>query len=414
MKLKIVIQTPNFYPELSGIGKYSGELAQWLSARGHKVYVVTAPPYYPEWRVKSGYSKFFWSREFLNGIQIWRCPLWVPITPNGFKRIFHLASFSISSFPVLILHCLYRPHIIFTIEPPLFTAPAALLLSSISRSKSIIHIQDYEVDAAFELGLLKGGYLKSFILKFEKWLLSHFDLVCTISNRMIEKAALKGVKKSKIYFLPNWVNVAEYSTNIDVSNYRKLLNIPELAIVALYSGNMGAKQGLEILGEIAIKYHQNYDGDIPIHFIFCGDGVGKKALIKQCTGLSNVHFLELQPVEDFPKLLSSADIHLLPQRAGIADLVMPSKLTGMLASGRPVLACANPDTELAEVLLDCGLVTPPEDFDSFYGAFNKLVKEKNLRKRLGIAGKDYASLHLDQNTILLKFESKLSELAFLK
>ena len=412
MLLRIVIQTPNFYPELAGIGKYSGELAQWLSTRGHKVYVVTAPPYYPEWRIKSGYRKFFWSRESFSGIQVWRCPLWVPRTPNGLKRVLHLASFAISSLPVLILHCFYRPHIILTIEPPLFTAPAALFLAGICRAKSIMHIQDYEIDAAFELGLLRGRHIKSFVLKIEKLLLSHFDLVSTISNSMMKKASIKGVKKSKIYFLPNWVRVSDYSTDEDVGKYRKLFNIPEFAIVALYSGNMGAKQGLEILGELAIKCHHNNESSIPIHFIFCGDGVGKKALIKKCTGLSQVHFLELQPAEDFPKLLSSADIHLLPQRAGVADLVMPSKLTGMLASCRPVLACANPDTELAKALLNCGLFAAPEDFDGLYRAFNKLVREKTLRERLGCAGRDYASRHLDQNTVLLMFEAKLLELVF--
>lgn len=414
MKLRVVIQTPNFYPELTGIGKYSGELAQWLSNRGHKVYVITAPPYYPEWSIKPGYRKFFWSKEFFDGIQIWRCPLWVPRAPNGLKRVLHLASFAISSFPALIFHCLYRPHIIITIEPPLFTAPAALFLGWITRAKSIMHIQDYEVDAAFELGLLRGRFLKSFILRIEKWLLSHFDLVSTISNRMAEKAFLKGVKKSQIYFLPNWVRVADYSTNKDVDSYRKLLNIPESAIVALYSGNMGAKQGLEILGELAIKCHQDFQDDVPIHFIFCGDGVGKKALIKQCASLDRVHFLKLQPIEKFPKLLSSVDIHLLPQIAGVADLVMPSKLTGMLASGRPVLACANQGTELAETLVDCGLISKPEHFNEFYGAFNRLVREKNLREVLGIAGRDYATQNLDQDTVLFKFEAKLKEMVSLK
>ncbi len=72
-------------------------------------------------------------------------------------------------------------------------------------------------------------------------------------------------------------------------------------------------------------------------FVFCGNGAGRDALVALCAGLSNVRFLDLQPVERLSELLAMADIHLLPQRADAADLVMPFKLTGMLASGRPVV-----------------------------------------------------------------------------
>ena len=114
---------------------------------------------------------------------------------------------------------------------------------------------------------------------------------------------------------------------------------------------MGAKQGLELLAEMALMLK-----DQPgLEFVFCGNGAGRAELVKRCESMANVRFLDLQPVERLGDLLGLADIHLLPQRADAADLVMPSKLTGMLSSGRPVVAGARPETELGKVTAECGI-----------------------------------------------------------
>ncbi len=90
--MKILLYGINFAPELTGIGKYTGEMAAWLAARGHQVRVVTAPPYYPHWKVGEGYSGTHWQRQTWAGVQVWRCPLWVPSQPSGLKRLLHLAT----------------------------------------------------------------------------------------------------------------------------------------------------------------------------------------------------------------------------------------------------------------------------------------------------------------------------------
>lgn len=418
--MKIVIQSLNFYPELTGIGKYSGEMACWFAAQGHDVRVITTPPYYPAWKISSEYNKHFWSKEHWQDVLIWRCPIWVPEKPTGITRVLHLASFALSSFPIMLSQVLWRPDVILTIEPPLFTAPAALVTARLCGAKSILHIQDYEVDAAFDLGLLKGKLLKKIVISFEKFLLKQFDLVSTISNRMVERALSKGMTAKKVYLFPNWADAQNIKEETPQSNqsltkasatYRGRLGIPQDAVIALYSGNMGAKQGLEILGDVAKKF-QGRDPSLPaVHFIFCGQGVSRKSLEAQCQNLDFVLFLDLQPAECLGEFLAMADIHLLPQRADAADLVMPSKLTGMLASGRPVLACANLGTEVANLVECCGLVIPPEDPKAFYMALSKLIAEPNLRQALGLAGFDYASKNLSRNHILANFELKLSQLS---
>lgn len=418
--MRILIQSINFYPELTGIGKYTGEMAEWLASRGHKVRVITAPPYYPNWKVSPGYRNFFWSREIWRGIDIIRCPIWVPKQPGGFLRLLHLASFALTSMPIMLWQVFWRPDAVIAIEPPLFSSPAALITSSIAGAISVLHIQDYEIDAAISLGMVKGAWFKNLALTLEKFLLIKFDIVSTISNKMTERAAAKGVAINKIYLFPNWVETeteANFDSPISLNSkrsqqtYRQTLNIPETTIVALYSGNMGAKQGLEILSQIAILYR---DSDIVlprIHFIFCGDGVGRKDLEEKCVNLNFVQFLDLQPADRLAEFLKVADIHLLPQRADVADLVMPSKLTGMLASGRPVIAAANLGTEVANVVQNCGLIVKPGDAQSFFDALVFLAENRAKRHSLGSAGVKYALTNLDRNAILLKFESKIKELS---
>jgi colanic acid biosynthesis glycosyl transferase WcaI len=412
--MKILVYGINFSPELTGIGKYTGEMASWLAAQGHELRVVTAPPYYPAWQVDAPYSARWYRREpaSLSGYPVWRCPLWVPKKVTGAKRLLHLASFAVTSFPVLLRQIFWRPDVVWVAAPSLMCAPAAWLVARLSGAKACIHIQDYEVDAAFELGLLKNPRLRLLALAVERFVLRRFDSVSTISRRMLALARAKGVAEDKALLFPNWVNLAGFAEQGCLGRtpaaaqcgYREELSIPADAVVALYSGNMGTKQGLEILPEVAALLAQ---GRKDVVFIFCGQGVGRERFEALCAGLPNVRLLPLQPAERLSELLATADIHLLPQRADAADLVMPSKLTGMLASARPVVATAHLGTEVAEVVAQCGLVVPPEDALALAEAIVRLADDAGLRKALGQAGRQYAEQNLDRDVVLRRYEAEL-------
>jgi colanic acid biosynthesis glycosyl transferase WcaI len=182
-------------------------------------------------------------------------------------------------------------------------------------------------------------------------------------------------------------------------------------IVLLYSGNMGAKQGLEVLAPLA----ESFEHDPRVHFVFCGDGAFRSQLEALVAHRQNVTMLPLQPVDRLNDLLNAADIHLLPQRAGAADLVMPSKLTGMLSSGRPVIATADAETQVAHVIEGgspadaCGLVVPAEDAAALHAAVARLVDDAALRRQLGANARRYAVEHLGRDHVLEKFERLLRE-----
>lgn len=399
--MRILIVGINYAPELTGVGKYTAELAIWLAQRGHEVRVVTAPPSYPNWSIEPGYSALKYSKSIEEGVIVWRCPLWVPKNPSGLKRIIHLFSFALSSAPIILAQIAWRSQVVINLEPPLFCAPISWLTAKLSSAKAWLHIQDFELDAAFELGLLKGGWLRKVALMLERSIMSSFDRASTISLKMRELLISKGIDESKTYLLPNWVDLKHFDQKTSQVDFRKQLGISSEAIVALYSGNMGAKQGLEVLAEVAKQCGQS------ITFVFCGAGVAKRELIERCAHLQHVHFLDLQPVSALPDLLHFADIHLLPQRQEVADLVMPSKLTGMLASGRPIIVSADPDSQLAKVVDRCGLIVAPGDSASFAKALQTLASDFQLRMRLGAAGRAYAEQFLAQEKILTDFEKEL-------
>jgi colanic acid biosynthesis glycosyl transferase WcaI len=280
-------------------------------------------------------------------------------------------------------------------------------------ARAWLHVQDYEVDAAFELGLLRGRLLKRMVGAAERWLMRRFDRVSTISSRMLDLARRKGVDEDSLVLFPNWIDLGATRAmdgtrpgrvTDSLLDYRSLLNIPQDALVAMYAGNLGGKQGLSTLADVARILRRHPD----IYFVFCGEGPQREDLQRRCGTLQHVRFLPLQPADRIGELLASADVHLLPQRAGAADLVMPSKLTGMLASGRPVICGAAPGTELAAVVAGCGIVVPPENARAMARALLNLGHQREQRLALGLAAWRYAQANLDKDTVLTRFEQHLS------
>ena len=402
--MKILIYGINYAPELTGTGKYTAEMAVLLALRGHEVRVVCAPPYYPDWRVAAGYAWWRYRRETRDGVTLWRAPLWVPSRPNGIKRMLHLASFALSSLPLLAWQALWRPDAVMLIAPTLMCAPGALTLARVTRARAWLHIQDYEVDAAFELGLLKSSTAARVARWIERVLLRRFDAVSSITRQMSARAMAKGVEPSRVVCLPNWVDVAAIFPLPQASDYRRVLGIPAGQKVVLYSGNMGAKQGIETLADAAVSLAGRSD----ITFVFCGGGAARESLVKRCAGSSNCIFMPLQPPERLNELLNLADIHVLPQRGDASDLVMPSKLTGMFASGRATVAMARRGTALYEAVAPRGVVVPPDNVKALAAALAVLASDAERRAALGKAARHYAERALAPESTIRSFEERLA------
>ena len=405
--MKIIIYGINYAPEEVGIGKYTTELAEWLLSRGNQIKVITACSYYPNWSVKK--NKYF--QERINYVDVQRCPLWVPHKPSGVKRLIHLASFVLTSLPILFSLKRYKADLIITIAPALFCAPVSILFKIINkRTKNWIHIQDFELDAAFELGILKGKYLRKMLLYLEKKILDSFDRISTISKSMYDFAVSKNLNKNKLILFPNWVDtkfIVNQKSEIKEDNpYLKELKIKENSIVVMYSGTMGEKQGLDILPQII----RHFESCSNIYWLFAGEGPMKEFLKEKLSNFTNVKILPLQPKERFNDWINLADIHLLPQRRGADGLVLPSKVLAMLASGKPFISSAHKYSDLGKIANIAGKRVEPENVNDFILAIEELARDKFLRSELGEKGRKLAKSFFEKEQILSHLEKNIFEL----
>lgn len=405
--MRILYLGLNYAPEQIGIAAYSTGLCEELAARGHEVRAIVGKPYYPEWRIYDGFRGRGARVSEENGVRVKRVPLYVPSNPTGARRIAHHASFAASSFlPMLVEAVRMKPDIVFTEAPSLIAAPVARLAAALGGAKSWLHIQDFEVEAAFATGLVGStGFVARAARGFERHVLRGFDQVSSISFEMCRKAEAMIGPASEVFEFRNWARIDEIKPLGRPSVFRERWDIATRH-VALYSGNIANKQGIEILVEVARRMRHRDD----LTFIICGQGPNRKDLETLADGLPNVRFHDLQPADQLGELLGLATIHLLPQRSGAADLLLPSKLTNMLASGRPVIATAHRGTGLAREVEGCGLVTPPEDVDSLAEAIACLIDDQVLHARLGTNARLRAEKCWDRKAILARFFETLDSM----
>jgi colanic acid biosynthesis glycosyl transferase WcaI len=405
--MHVLIIGLNFYPELTGIGKYTAEFSAYLAATGHQVRVITTPPYYPHWHVQTGYRAWKYQKETWQQVEVQRCPLWVPPHPTGLTRLIHLATFALSSLPALLAQLSWKPDVVLCVAPALMNAPFALAFARLSGAKAWLHIQDFELDAALRLKLLPvGKWLAGLVRRLERLLLTGFDKVSSISERMLKHLTDKGVPQEKTFLFPNWVDTCQIYPLEGPNPLRAQLGLAPEQLAVLYAGTMGKKQGLEHLLSTASRLQ----GHPRLRFILCGDGAIRAELEKAAERLHNVIFLQVQLVERLNELLNLADIHILPQKADAADLVMPSKLGGILASGKAVIATAHPNTEVGQIMSQVGEMVPPEDPAALAEAIVGLAKDPLKRNRLGKLGREYACQHLEKEMVLANFRDALEAL----
>ena len=248
---RVFIYGINYAPAPTGVGRYTGEFGSYLARQGLEVEVVAAVPHYPGWAVQGGYRNRF-SVERLDGVRVTRCPLLLTTEMRGVWRVLAPLTFALTSAPIVIWRIFAtRPDIVLCIEPTLFSAPAALLAAKIVGARTVLHVQDLEIDAAFAVGHLRGSVLQKIAIFFECAVLCAFDRVVTISNRMQDNLKSKGVLLQRLNLVRNWVDLEKVKPLNRVSSYRNDLGRPDSSFVALYAGNIGVKQALPLVLEAA-------------------------------------------------------------------------------------------------------------------------------------------------------------------
>lgn len=408
--MRLAIVGINYAPEEIGIGRYTTDMAVALAEQGHAVEVIAGKPYYPAWEVPAEWRGGGWRRGQERGVTITRCPHYVPARPSGLKRIIHLASFALSALGPAVALALRpksrRPQVVLCLAPALLSVPVAWLAARLAGAKLWVHVQDFEVEAAFATGLVDAKGLPARLARWvENRLLGLADVASSISPQMCAKLAEKGIAPAQIIEIRNWADSLITPAPTQTSPYRAEWGLAGKQ-VCLYSGNIANKQGIEILIEVA----RLLAGRPDIAFVICGQGPNRARLEEQAQGLANIQFHDLQPMGRMGELLSLASVHLLPQIPGAADLVLPSKLTNILASGRPVVATTEPGTGLYDEVDGCGLATVPGDATAMAKAIVQLLDQPDLAAIFSAAAVVRAQERWSQASVIGKLEARLKTL----
>lgn len=406
--MRILIYGLNFSPELTGTGKYTGEMAEWLANDDHIVEVITAPPFYPEWKLHKEF-KNSWSTEFVQNLIVNRCPIYIPSKVTSLKRILHELSFFISSLGFWI-PCYFKSYdVIIAVAPPMLIGIYPMLYGLIRKSIILYHIQDLQVDVAKELKMIKSKWVLSMLTKVEKLLLSNMSIVSSISDGMKRKIVNKVEKRLNYITLPNWVDT-DFITPLPPSkSLISRFGFLDDDFIILYSGNLGEKQGLEVVIEAAL----NLKDYIKIKFLICGNGVVRGELIrlKEYYGIKNLYFKDLVPYPELPQLMSIAKVHLIIQKKGASDLLLPSKLTTILAAGGLSIVTAEPNTSLYNVVnqYDLGVCISPENPQELILSILNIYNQEQMFDSKKLNAHTYALSFLNKQNILTSFRNTLVE-----
>ncbi len=407
---RILLIGGNFYPELTGIGKYNGEMIEWLAEHGNDCTVITTYPYYPDWNIKEPYLKkaHWFSKEYkttnsipANAVKIYRCPHFVPENPSGLTRILSDISFCISCV-VMVFYLLFKKKYdyIITVSPPFLTGILAVIYKKIKGGKFFYHVQDLQIDAAADLQMIKSRMLIKLLFRIEKVIMKQADMISSISEGMIERIKQKS-GKNKVSFFPNWVDTKLYYPLPEKGALKEVFGFKREDSIILYSGAIGEKQGLEAILNTAKSLKANPD----LKFIICGSGPYKKKLenLKESLQLQNVFFLPLQPAEKLNMFLNMADVHLVIQKTNASDLVMPSKLTAILAVGGLAVITAPPLSSLFRIVSthNMGILAEPENQNALTNAIKNALN--HVDGTINNNARNYAKNHLSIDEVLKKY-----------
>lgn len=413
-KKKILLIGHNFSPELVGMGKYNGEMIDWLSCNGYDCTVITSFPYYPFWKVQAPYTKTHWYKKEIkhytdsnSTLTIYRCPTYIPKNPTGKQRTIQDFSFILSKFFVIskFIATNRKFDLIITVAPPFHLAYLGLMLRNMTGGKLLYHVQDLQIEAARDLKLFSNKNVLSMLFRTERKILKSADYVSSISKGMINK--IKAKLDREVIFFPNWVDTNYF---FPLTTPREQLKIkwgynPD-DIIYLYSGAIGVKQGLEAILIIAEELTESES----IKFVICSSGPYNDQLAEeaQLRGLKNISFLSVQPIESFNELLNLADLHLVIQKANAGDLVMPSKLTTILAVGGASIITAAKGTSLYEMVNDhnFGYIVEPGNHELLTKQILQIKLDADLDKKRENA-RNYAVKYLNIDKVMTDFVNEV-------
>lgn len=392
--VRVAVVSLNFHPEPTGISVYATDMARLFSEAGARVEVVTGVPHYPAWNRTAGYPRWRRSVEnFGSGIAVTRLPHYVPTRPTLVRRLVMEATFATRVF----LHPYRDVQLVVCTSPSLIATAAVAIRGKLSRKfVTAAWVQDIYAKGADET-YGAHGWLIGLIRSFERCTLANTDLLGVIHERFIGIVG-EMTGRRDICLLQNWSHTAVDDSSFSQNDlYTLLPEWPRTKSVVLHSGNMGMKQGLETIVDAAKM--ADVDSSNNIHFVLMGDGSMRSALKERSQGVHSITFIGTQPKEIYLAALKAADVLLVNEKPGVAEMALPSKLTSYFSSSTPVVASVDPDGVCASEVERSGggVVVPSGRPYELLSEILNLLQDPGRCAQLGNRGREYSESRLGRN-----------------
>lgn len=402
--MRILLLTDSYPPEVRSASHLMFELASGLTERKHEVTVVTASPGYNLAEGVAVPRTRFVSTSIESGvkvIRVWTLPIHkVGLFAKGIGQLGLIVSMFVGGL-------LAGPiDVIFIYSPPLTIGVAGLLLGRAKSAPYVLNVQDLFPQNAIDLGVLKGQVPIKFFETMELWVYKHSTLITLHSRGNAQHVLAKTHGTEKIEIVSNWVDLDEFPKNTD-SALRNSLGL-EGAFVVLFAGVMGYAQDLDIVIDAA----RILQTEKPIVFLLVGDGIEKQRLQSKVKkmNLKNVQFLPFVSKDRYPELVAASDVGLVTLRKSMKTPVVPSKILGYMAAGKPCVASLNPESDAISIVKNagCGIVVPAEDPKALADAVKWLFQSQKVAREMGDRGRHYAEEHFSKCAALDRYEQLLS------
>lgn len=410
--MRILIVSPVYPPEPVVSSQTASQIAWALANYGHSVTVMTAFPNRPDGKLYPGYKRILFQQQVeLNKIEIIRCFSFFSPTSSLLSRFLENISFGLSVFLLLLFS--RRADIVYGNTWPIFAQGLLMMACKLRRMPLVLSVQDLYPESLF---VQKRGFEKtSRSYAFLHWLDALITRNCAglivISEQFKETYVHdRQIPENRITVVPNWINDSqkvEASTGDDI---RKKHNIPAGAFLTVYGGNIGAAAGVETLINSYRYLAEN-------HYLLTAGGGSH---LNECQKLgaevspTRIIFYSPWPVEQTSPTYQAGDILVLPTFGRQSLVSLPSKMLGYMLAGKPIIALAYPESELAKLisLAGCGWVVPPDEPEKLANKIEQVSKMKVAeRTAYGLSGQNYLLKHMTAEVCLPKICNVLGSAA---
>jgi colanic acid biosynthesis glycosyl transferase WcaI len=404
--MRIVVICPHFAPDTAPTGTVMTRIVTELAGRGHELHVVTSLPWYRRHAVEDGWRGRLVRRERTEWGSISRIhPFPAADKANLLRRALAFIAFSLIALPVA-LTAGGRPRridAVLSMSPPLTLGGVGALVARARSGRAVFNIQDVCPDAAVRTGAITNRRIIALAERLERLTYRLSDAVTVLSGDLLDNLTAKvpADRREDLQVITNFVDTELITPGPSDNDYRREHGLT--GIVAMYAGNVGFSQSLDTVVEAARRLPD-------ITFVINGDGAARERLERDASELANLALIGYQPAERLPEVLAAADIHLVPLRAGLGSVSVPSKTYTALAAARPVIAAVDPGTAIAQLIGDagCGLAVSPDDADALVAAIEELAADPERCCRLGEAGRAWVVDHASPAAVGEAYEQVLS------